>query len=580
MEGRNHSSAGFVAPGVMPRMKKDLLRYSHDLLQSFQPRPPIRRAGASPQKLHVGVIGAGLAGLRCAELLIDGGAKVTILEARDRIGGRIHQSRLLHHAVDTGPNWIHGTDNNPIFSLAKSSGTSLCAVADTTHVFGTSGDIIPKDLADTGLDTVWSLIEEAFKYSNSDCANINPERSLKDFFGQQLAEGKLTQDEQARVLLLAEMWGSFIGDSWERQSLKWFWLEECLDGENLYVMENHNNILQGVAAKSIAQAEIHLSAVVSSVDSTSSESQDTRVVVKTLDDVFEFDEVVVAVPLGCLKTGKPSFVPPLPECIQMAIKNASYSSLEKVYLTFPVAFWDENIAANGGQQPYSTPYLEESQVNREVDGSFPSFIHFLNPEYVPADQKHWPIEMVPLSSPAVFGSHAMPTLLIYTYDPCAEYVLSLIQGLAPDSAEYFDVLDRFFQPYYSRLPNYKTGHENCVPSTILATNWHGDEFAGNGSYTNFQVSESTFNPATETQDDTRADESKEDQQIHLDLDVQAMRAGMPERGIWFAGEHTAPFVALGTTTGAYWSGEAAALRVLAANGLATGVTAPCNEAAS
>lgn len=114
--------------------------------------------------------------------------------------------------------------------MAKSSDTALCAVADTTHVFGTSGDIIPRDLADTGLDTVWSLIEEAFKYSNSDCENINPERSLKDFFRQQLAEGNLTQDEQARVLLLAEMWGSFIGDSWERQSLKWFWLEECLDG--------------------------------------------------------------------------------------------------------------------------------------------------------------------------------------------------------------------------------------------------------------------------------------------------------------------------------------------------------------
>jgi hypothetical protein len=41
-----------------------------------------------------------------------------------------------------------------------------------------------------------------------------------------------------------------------------------------------------------------------------------------------------------------------------------------------------------------------------------------------------------------------------------------------------------------------------------------------------------------------------------------MREGMPERGIWIAGEHTAPFVALGTATGAYWSGEKVALRIL------------------
>lgn len=38
---------------------------------------------------HVGVIGAGIAGLRCAALLIEAGFKVTILEARNRIGGRV-----------------------------------------------------------------------------------------------------------------------------------------------------------------------------------------------------------------------------------------------------------------------------------------------------------------------------------------------------------------------------------------------------------------------------------------------------------------------------------------------------------
>ena len=39
--------------------------------------------------LHVGIVGAGLAGLRCADVLVKKGARVTILEARDRIGGRV-----------------------------------------------------------------------------------------------------------------------------------------------------------------------------------------------------------------------------------------------------------------------------------------------------------------------------------------------------------------------------------------------------------------------------------------------------------------------------------------------------------
>ena len=38
-------------------------------------------------------------------------------------------------------------------------------------------------------------------------------------------------------------------------------------------------------------------------------------------------------------------------------------------------------------------------------------------------------------------------------------------------------------------------------------------------------------------------------------------------GLWFAGEHTAPFVALGTVTGAYWSGEAVAGRIVEAYGM-------------
>lgn len=49
-----------------------------------------------------------------------------------------------------------------------------------------------------------------------------------------------------------------------------------------------------------------------------------------------------------------------------------------------------------------------------------------------------------------------------------------------------------------------------------------------------------------------------------------LREGVPERGVWFAGEHTAPFVALGTVTGAYWAGEGVGRRILGAYGLESG----------
>ena len=45
-------------------------------------------------------------------------------------------------------------------------------------------------------------------------------------------------------------------------------------------------------------------------------------------------------------------------------------------------------------------------------------------------------------------------------------------------------------------------------------------------------------------------------------DVEAIRHGMPEQHIYFAGEHTAPFDGLGTVAGAYTSGEQIAKRII------------------
>jgi heterodisulfide reductase subunit A-like polyferredoxin len=50
---------------------------------------PVWSAGKTPK---ICVVGAGFSGLRCGEILIDGGAEVTIYEASSRIGGRV---RLL-----------------------------------------------------------------------------------------------------------------------------------------------------------------------------------------------------------------------------------------------------------------------------------------------------------------------------------------------------------------------------------------------------------------------------------------------------------------------------------------------------
>ena len=49
----------------------------------------IRRILRQDRKPHVCIVGAGVSGLRCAAVLAQKGLKVTILEARDRVGGRV-----------------------------------------------------------------------------------------------------------------------------------------------------------------------------------------------------------------------------------------------------------------------------------------------------------------------------------------------------------------------------------------------------------------------------------------------------------------------------------------------------------
>ena len=78
--------------------------------------PSSWRTGQTPR---VCIVGAGFAGLRCADILLQAQIDVTILEARDRVGGRVrfvlygklalppdclrqvHQSEVLGHLADT-----------------------------------------------------------------------------------------------------------------------------------------------------------------------------------------------------------------------------------------------------------------------------------------------------------------------------------------------------------------------------------------------------------------------------------------------------------------------------------------------
>ena len=54
------------------------------------------------------IIGAGMAGLTAARALAEAGLRVLVLEAQDRIGGRIHTQRVGTEVLELGAEFIHG----------------------------------------------------------------------------------------------------------------------------------------------------------------------------------------------------------------------------------------------------------------------------------------------------------------------------------------------------------------------------------------------------------------------------------------------------------------------------------------
>lgn len=129
-----------------------------------------------------------------------------------------------------GPNWIHGTGKNPIAAIAEATETVLEDFEGNQALISSDGKAIDDDLASRISGVLWTTIEKAFEYSNTYKDTIPPDRSLLDFFREQVEKTNLSATEKELCVESCRLWGAYVGDPIERQSLKFFCLEECIDG--------------------------------------------------------------------------------------------------------------------------------------------------------------------------------------------------------------------------------------------------------------------------------------------------------------------------------------------------------------
>jgi monoamine oxidase len=101
-------------------------------------------AGRKRSSESVVVVGAGVSGMAAAAELMASGCTVKVLEARERLGGRVWTADLAGQPVDLGAQWIEGANKNPIIKLCRDRGIQFVASDYKRMVaYDAGGRVIP-----------------------------------------------------------------------------------------------------------------------------------------------------------------------------------------------------------------------------------------------------------------------------------------------------------------------------------------------------------------------------------------------------------------------------------------------------
>ncbi|KAG5880732.1 hypothetical protein JTB14_026664 [Gonioctena quinquepunctata] len=109
------------------------------------------------------VIGAGIAGLAAAQQLQQFGLEVIVLEARDRVGGRIATFRKGNYIADLGAMVVTGLGGNPVTTLSKQIDMELHRIRQKCPLYQSTGVTVDKD-KDEMVEREFNRLLEATSY--------------------------------------------------------------------------------------------------------------------------------------------------------------------------------------------------------------------------------------------------------------------------------------------------------------------------------------------------------------------------------------------------------------------------------